>query len=65
MSLHDQVNARLRALFDGASDQRAALNEGLRLLGKWRSVLIANTLLENNGTTVMQGPLKGPSKVIF
>ena len=59
MSLHDQVNARLRALFDGAYDQRAALNEGLRLLGKWRSVLIANTLLENNGSTVMQGPLKG------
>ena len=33
MSLHDQVNAKLMALFDGASDQRAALNEGLRLLG--------------------------------
>ena len=59
MSLHDQVNAKLMALFDGASDQRAALNEGLRLLGKWRSVLIANTLLQNNGTKVMQGPLRG------
>jgi len=59
MSLHDQVNARLMALCNDASNQRAALNEGLRLLGKWRSILIANTLLENHGTTVMQGPLKG------
>lgn len=59
MSLHDQVSARLMALCDGAANQRAALNEGLRLLGKWRSILIANTLLEHHGTTVMQGPLRG------
>ena len=59
MSLHDVVNAKLLKLLDGASDQRAALNDAMRLLGKWRSVLIANTLLERHGTSVMQGPLEG------
>ena len=44
MSLHDEVSAQLLRLLDGASDQRAALNDATRLLGKWRSVLIANTL---------------------
>lgn len=35
------------------------LNQLLRLMSKWRSVLIQNTLLENNGTTVHQGLLCG------
>lgn len=35
------------------------LNNALRLLGKWRSVLIQNTLLQHQGTTVRQGPLAG------
>lgn len=59
MSLHDEVSAQLLRLLDGASDQRAALNDATRLLGKWRSVLIANTLLKHHGTVVMQGPLEG------
>jgi len=29
------------------------------LLAKWRSVLIQNTLLQQHGTVVMQGPLRG------
>ncbi len=35
------------------------LNTALRLLSKWRSVLIQNTLLKHQGTVVMQGPLAG------
>ena len=35
------------------------LNTALRLLSKWRSVLIQNTLLKHQGTVVMQGPLSG------
>ena len=40
-------------------DSNLRLNNGLRLLAKWRSVLIQNTVLEKSGTTVLQGPLKG------
>lgn len=35
------------------------LNDALRLLSKWRSVLIQNTLLNNQGIKVLQGPLSG------
>jgi len=35
------------------------LNTALRLLSKWRSILIQNTLLKHQGTVVMQGPLSG------
>ena len=38
---------------------QAQLNNALRLLSKWRSVLIQNTLVQQQGTTVMDGPLKG------
>jgi hypothetical protein len=36
-----------------------SLNQSLRLLCKWRSVLIQNTLLGKEGTIVNQGALKG------
>jgi len=42
--------------FSAEQDQ---LNNALRLLSKWRSVLIQNTLLREQGTKVMQGPLSG------
>jgi hypothetical protein len=35
------------------------LNEALRLLAKWRSALLQNTLLQQHGTVVMRGPLRG------
>lgn len=38
---------------------QATLNNALRLLSKWRSVLIQNTLIQQQGLTVMQGPLVG------
>jgi len=35
------------------------LNDSLRLLSKWRSILIANTYIENEGVKIFQGPFKG------
>jgi hypothetical protein len=43
----------------GGQADAAPLNNALRLLSKWRSVLIQNTLLQQQGTVVMQGPLAG------
>ena len=60
MSLESDVKRRLIAdLSKEASDLRPMLNNGLRLLCKWRSVLIQNTLIANEGTKVLQGPLAG------
>ena len=62
-SINQQVQKQLQSIFsqsvpDPASEQ-AQLNNALRLLSKWRSVLIQNTLLKQQGTVVMQGPLAG------
>ena len=58
--LSDQIKEQLLSTLSrstvGSVD---TLNTGLRLLSKWRSVLIQNTLLKNQGTVVMQGPLAG------
>lgn len=35
------------------------LHNGLRLLAKWRSARLQKTVLDNQGTMVMQGPLAG------
>lgn len=58
------LNARIRhqlleQLATESAGNVAQLNNALRLLAKWRSVLIQNTLLHRQGTVVMQGPLKG------
>ena len=62
-SINKQVHKSLQSILsqatsDNASEQ-AQLNNALRLLSKWRSVLIQNTLLQAQGTVVMQGPLAG------
>lgn len=58
--LHAQVRAQLLKNLDAAgADEASALNNALRLLGKWRSVLIQNTVLQHHGTRVWQGPLQG------
>jgi hypothetical protein len=62
-SINKQVHKSLQSILsqavsDNASEQ-AQLNNALRLLSKWRSVLIQNTLLQQQGTVVMQGPLAG------
>jgi len=60
MSLHANIRDQVMGLLGSAAQAEAApLNNALRLLSKWRSVLIQNTLLQQHGTTVMQGPLAG------
>ena len=60
MSLASTIKQQLIAnLSLESSDPNASLNNSLRLLSKWRSVLIQNTLLEQEGTKVLQGPLAG------
>ena len=60
MSLAKNITQQLLAsLSQETNDPNATLNNSLRLLSKWRSVLIQNTLLEKEGTKVLQGPLKG------
>lgn len=62
-SINQQVHNSLQNILDQAvpdyASQQAQLNNALRLLSKWRSVLIQNTLLQQQGTKVMQGPLSG------
>ena len=60
MSLAKNITQQLLAsLSQETSDPNSTLNNSLRLLSKWRSVLIQNTLLEKEGTKVLQGPLQG------
>jgi len=42
------------------SDDVSRLNDALRLLSKWRSVLIQNTLLQQQGTIVLNVSLRQP-----
>jgi|TARA_B110000037_G_scaffold141843_1_gene160488 hypothetical protein len=53
------INQLLSGLSQNPKNPNVVLNNALRLLSKWRSVLIQNTLLEKEGTRVLQGPLKG------
>jgi hypothetical protein len=61
MSLHHDVLRQLREQATGttAAEPAPTLQQSLRLLAKWRSVLIQNTLLQHEGTVVRQGPLRG------
>jgi hypothetical protein len=58
-SFAGQIKAQFNATFNSSADEAAQLNNALRLLSKWRSVLIQNTLIKHQGTVVMQGPLSG------
>jgi hypothetical protein len=59
MNLAQNIQGQLLSQLQGADASQAELNRALRLLSKWRSVLIQNTLLQQQGTVVMQGPLAG------
>lgn len=60
MTFHTHVHQQLQTLLaQPRDDEPAQLNDALRLLSKWRSVLIQNTLLQQQGTVVMEGPLQG------
>jgi hypothetical protein len=57
-SLNVRIKEQLQANLEASSGDSNSLNDALRLLSKWRSVLISNTYLQHQGTLVMQGPLK-------
>ena len=59
MSLEQNIQSQLLSQLQGTEANQVQLNNALRLLSKWRSVLIQNTLLQQQGTVVMQGPLAG------
>ncbi len=60
MTPHTQIRRQLLGtLAQAQADEAAQLNNALRLLSKWRSALIQNILLKQQGTMVMEGPLKG------
>lgn len=60
MTLHSQIRQQLLAqLSQPQPDEAAQLNNALRLLAKYRSLLIQNTLLKGHGTTVLAGPFAG------
>lgn len=60
MNLHQSIHQRLGEMLSApGADTQEGLNNALRLLGKWRSVLIQNTLIQQEGTSVLSGPLKG------
>ena len=58
MTLAEKISSQAISMLSKKTDN-GTLNNTLRLLSKWRSVLIQNTLLEKEGTRVIQGPLKG------
>lgn len=60
MDVHTHIATRLKEINNDATDASAeTLNSSLRLLAKWRCHLIQNTLVQNNGTTVLEGPFAG------
>lgn len=60
MSWHGNIRQQVLAqLAPSAEDEAAQLNNALRLLSKWRSVLIQNTVLQQHGTKVWEGPVQG------
>jgi SAM-dependent methyltransferase len=59
MTLNSRIRQQLAGQLALEADDQSSLNSALRLLAKWRSVLIQNTLLQQQGTRVLQGPLAG------
>ena len=60
MNIHQKVKDTLiKSLQKESLNEINHLNDSLRLLSKWRSVLITNTFIENEGLQVLQGPFKG------
>lgn len=56
--LNAAVFARLAALMAQPPSQQV-LSQSLRLLAKWRSAMIVNTILKKDGPLVSAGPFKG------
>lgn len=60
MSLHSSIRQQLlHNLSSDVANDAALLNDSFRLLAKWRSVLVANTIIQEQGTVVSEGPFSG------
>ncbi len=60
MSLSTHVIETAKGILSAANqDNNVMLNNTLRLLAKWRSVIIQNTLIANHGTVIHGGPFIG------
>ena len=59
MSFHENIARQACEVLSQSSDHAVDLNNTMRLLAKWRSILIANTLIKAEGICVQQGPLSG------
>lgn len=57
MSFNAQLLSQLIKQVGNQETTNSDLNNALRLLSKWRSLLIQNTVIQYHGTTVLQGPL--------
>ena len=60
MTLTEQIFDQLSSsLTRSSSENPETLYNALRLLSKWRHLLLQNTLIKNNGLVVLEGPFKG------
>ena len=60
MNFHKSIkNSLIHSLENISNNEIVHLNNALRFLGKWRSVLITNTYIQNEGLIVNEGPFKG------
>ena len=56
--IHKSLKSVLSQTALGNSFEQAQLNNALHLLSKWRSILIQNMLLQQQGTVVLQDHLQ-------
>lgn len=63
MNLHEHIHKQLLAQLNQTPPGEAGLNNALRLLAKYRSMLIQNTLLQQCGAKVLDGPFAGMAYV--
>ena len=60
MNLHEKIRKDLiTSLKKEEGDKIGQLNNSMRLLAKWRSVLIQNTILKKEGAIILGGPFQG------
>lgn len=60
VNLHQKIRQQLLNNLNAQSiEDMPVLNDSFRLLAKWRSVLIANTIIQQQGTIVSEGPFAG------
>lgn len=59
MNLHQQIHSQILSMLAQEQASEVSLNNALRLLAKYRSTLLQNTLVQQHGTRVMGGVFVG------